>query len=255
MTERPKTENTRVRMSRVDFAYDDGFSHSRSSFEVNDPSLVENRWSRLVSYNDHLNDQVMQVLDLVVSWGCPQVPFLFPLLTPKLSDDDYRTAIVRATELAEVFEEQSWPWLCLKCYVEWVEACGIASTDGSALLFADRLFQVGATVRELELSIRNKSHVLERQKQRDALSSAAPERAAWNAERKREADTWRYHAERVMALLKKTSSNSALADHILTHWEKADTEVVPPKPRKKTLQNWLSQAKPSRDRASPGKTD
>jgi len=73
---------------------------------------------------------------------------------------------------------------------------------------------------------------------------ALPKNSPINEERKKTAALWRAHATRVKQAISRDISDSARADYILKHWNKESVdEQRPDPPKKRTIQNWLSNRK------------
>jgi len=235
--------------------YSDDFAPSVAKLGGASESELNTPGARLILYNYQVLDSLHLAVHFAISIGCPSIHVSVPFDPPSVDDEMRAYAIRRASDLAQTYDEGSDEWVALCAYCAWVNACHVETTGGSRGMSMFQLLLAGAGARQIELSLRNRKDTAARRKQKKALAQQSSGRKARNLAKTQSAEAWHGHAKAVLSKLKATGTNSAIADHILSNWGRVGVDDArPDKPKKKTMQNWLSKEIPSRARSSAGKT-
>lgn len=230
----------------------DEFAPSSAEVGTNDPGSLVGP-GKILNYGEDWHNHAMAAISRAMDFGFPSLDWPFLGTYTKVSEAQ-QTAIMPALgQIIACLEEHSDDWLCLNIYLHVLSLSNLYTENAHASLVFSETFIIGGLVRELDLSLRNRDEAIERKKAKRAFAEANEGRSELNRTRRENAMAWQKHAEEVLKTLSQVGTNSAIARHILLHWDAVgDAGNRPPKRSKKTIQNWLSQ-KPSRTRSSPGK--
>jgi len=165
-----------ISSEKVRISYDDEFSASHFDLQINDPVVLASQQSRLLFYNNHLTDELSEVMEAAETLGCAPVPILIPLAWARISDDAYLAAVKSAAACVENVSEGSEDWLVLSVYMNAVSAAHCVSSEMPSAIMAEHMLIVGASLRELELVRRNKEHAARGRKTHKAASAGGAAR-------------------------------------------------------------------------------
>jgi hypothetical protein len=169
-------------MTEVKLQFQDEFSPSYAEAYTSDPDGMNNPAARHIFYNQQLKALLDTALSKAVALGFARLDFGFPLTYPKVSKNDLAQMFRHANGLSQYIPESSPAWLCIQSYVRHALLCN-ALTEPSdsrinplpgeapdshafrqrgtdAMMAVDAAFHLGAAVRELELTLLNKTDAL-----------------------------------------------------------------------------------------------
>ena len=168
----------RSRTTDTGLYFDDDFSPSHSMAKGEAPEKWANARTRPVFHNNHLFDFLGFAIEVAQDLRASPLVYGFPIKFTGICSADYETALQRAALIAEKLPAESPEWLAVTCYIQWLNACYCATIDGPVQEIAKWMFLAGATSRELELSIINRSHASRGRKVIKAASVGGDIRAA-----------------------------------------------------------------------------
>lgn len=177
-------------MTDVRLTFDDEFSPSAAQAFSSDPDALNNPSARHLFYNQHLYDLLPIVIGKAVALGLPPFDVGFPVSFAMVDTEGLRRIFGIANGLAPSLREGSIDWLCVQCYVRYAILCNALTepTDRKvepipgdsaeraafqqrcvdALMPVSTAFFLGASLRELELSMLNRTDALRGKKTKRA---------------------------------------------------------------------------------------
>jgi hypothetical protein len=170
--------------------FTDDFAPSHTELAISDPDILKSPQARFTLHNRQISDTISDAVAFAILLGFPKKPYL-ELAFCRTTEEEYQEVLDLIEFWVPRFEECSAPWLKLRVYFEWFQACHDASAGASLPFLLQAITNLGATARELELAALNKADALSRRKQKRALLERNEGRDQYNSDRQAQAEEWK----------------------------------------------------------------